>query len=123
MIGSKVVENTWSFKPTTYMESVIFINNISSFKWHGPCIFFRFLLSFRCEFLVFVEFVFSMLYCYLFLQIFEGETVAMLSQSDAQQSKITSIRFSCDGQKVAVGFKDGSVKVGYDSCEVKSINK
>lgn len=41
----------------------------------------------------------------------------MLSQSDAQQSKITSIRFSCDGQKVAIGFKDGSVKVGYDLCE------
>ena len=51
------------------------------------------------------------------MQIFEGETVAMLSQSDAQQSKITSIRFSCDGQKVAIGFKDGSVKVGYDLCE------
>lgn len=58
-----------------------------------------------------------MLYCHLFLQIFEGETVAMLSQSDAQQSKITSIRFSCDGQKVAIGFKDGSVKVGYDLFE------
>ncbi|XP_015776356.1 PREDICTED: apoptotic protease-activating factor 1-like [Acropora digitifera] len=53
------------------------------------------------------------------LMIFEGETVAMLSQSDAQQSKITSIRFSCDGQKVAIGFKDGSVKIlDKDSCKV-----
>lgn len=111
------------FQTTTFVESVIFMNNISSFKWHGLWIRIRlftdffFIFTFRCELLILVKFLFSMLYCHLFLQIFVGETVAMLSQSDAQQSKITSIRFSCDGQKVAIGFKDGSVKVGYDLFE------
>ena len=80
-------------------------------------LFLIFAFSTPSELLICVDFVFSMFYCHLFLQIFEGETVAMLSQSDAQQSKITSIRFNCDGQKVAIGFKDGSVKVGYDLCE------
>lgn len=53
------------------------------------------------------------------LMIFEGESVKTLSQSDTQQSKITSIRFTCDGQKVAIGLDDGGVQIlDKDTCRV-----
>ena len=57
-----------------------------------------------------LDYLFTMM---LFLQIFEGESVKTLSQSDTQQSKITSIRFTCDGQKVAIGLDDGGVQVSH----------
>jgi len=28
MIGDQLIENTWSFRPTTFEESVVFMNNL-----------------------------------------------------------------------------------------------
>ena len=36
-----------------------------------------------------------------------------MSQSEPQESKITSISFNSDGCKVAIGLDDGSVKVNH----------
>ena len=54
--------------------------------------------------------------CYLLvfgitLQILEGENTKLLSQSEPQPSKITSISFNSDGHQVAIGLDDGTVKV------------
>lgn len=53
------------------------------------------------------------------LMILEGENTKLLSQSEPQPSKITSISFNSDGHQVAIGLDDGSVKIlEKSSCKV-----
>lgn len=47
----------------------------------------------------------------LVFQIFEGEDTKLLSQSEGNKSRITSICFNSDGGQVAIGLDDGVVKV------------
>lgn len=47
----------------------------------------------------------------LTLQIFEGDSTKLLSQSEAQPSKMTSISFDRNGHQVAIGLDEGTVKV------------
>lgn len=50
-------------------------------------------------------------YCDLYLQIFESESVKPFSESEPQLSKITSISFNSSGHQIAIGLDDGIVKV------------
>lgn len=43
--------------------------------------------------------------------MFEGEDTKLLSQSEGNKSRITSISFNNDGRQVAIGLDDGVVKV------------
>jgi len=53
------------------------------------------------------------------LMIFEGDSTKLLSQSEAQPSKMTSISFDRNGHQVAIGLDEGTVKVlEKSSCKV-----